>query len=973
MQGGRRSVRCTFQLSTSVVLEACWDVRGLTLDAVLWADVFSTSQQLGITHTAKMKRDGTAEIIGVMAVDFELSSLSRFLKDSVAGTNSWAYLVEVEGPAAGSLLATSFDAPLSDLNGARCHATGHLTSSSGARTRVLQSDSIYASAVKLSAAGWRQTSDGEVLTNTVSGNRTQGQSFEAVAKRFTLDNLQWLLVVGQDIDCARNERWLFGQCEDCPEGQVPSDDRDCVVCGQQFPGTVSDEFVSASAGGVSCVCPVGSYSVRQPGEPNTCRPCSELVQSAIGFDRTIKNVRWDQSSVCPGGVTAETTICPLNDVWIEIHEPAEGVNTYSKTRVNLLQCPACVSRPCANETDVDRVGLSHIAVCKTHHEGFLCADCEAEYKLVEGECVECKKVDYKWMIVEVLTAAAIGFGLLSKTWRSVCKPDDAPDVFKAMDVHEDGFLDTGEIRALLIRMGNPIAASKMFDQTLADMKGKSLYPGVRFSKQRSWLPQKLGGLPPPDEKVKQQLRVSSVSLLEFLDWCKANQNRAIVSTFTFGVQTFGLIAAESSDFTMAELLNLDVSKAAKTCRMPNCGLFCGMMGMGVMPLAGILTIYVGIWFMSSRVPMEWEETTLQPEEEGALNRTTDGSTLTKTTSHKKALQGLPMGWHHLQQGCLQVFLFCFAPITRQCASLLMCRTVPNGPGTVTTRLVSNLSLECWSGAHMIAAILSVILLILFAGVGPMVLWYFTRERVQKIPEAFGTTPQTPNKDLTKVKPSLCRPASFLSYERLTPEVRESFGLHHSDEQVRLRLEAVPTLNPKAWDSLTMATRAEKYWWFIAILMLKLLVNGIFLVGKAMEYNWAMWLQIALMTAAFLSHYHHPYVLASDNHQEQMTFLGLALTLSITNSGVTYSGTWRWFHVLVVLAVVLVGVGFFFKTMYQTSQEKKARSERVKAGERDLEQFTREVFSTTVPTYLPGQLNILSTNQLCIGFLYHVRR
>ena len=907
-----------------------------------------------------MKRDGTDDTIGVLAVDFELSSLSNFLQDSVAGTTTWAYLVEVEGPDAGKLLATSFGAPLSDPAGARCSATGHLTDSAGARIRVLQADSIYASAVKLSEEGWRQTSDGEVLTNTVSGNRTQGQSFEAVAKRFTLGNLQWLLVVGQDIDCARNERWLFGQCEDCPEGQVPSDDRTCIVCGQEFPGTVSDEFVS-TGGGVACVCPVGSYSVRQPGEANTCRPCSELIQSAAGFDKTIKNVRWDQSSVCPGGVTAETNICPLNSVWIEIQEPAEGVNEYIKTQVNLLQCPACVSRPCANDTDVDRVGLSHIAVCKTHHEGFLCADCEEEYKFVEGQCVECKKVDYKWMIVEVLTAAAIGFLILSKTWRSVCKPDDAPDVFRAMDVHEDGFLDTTEVRALLIRMGNPIAASKMFDQTLADMKGKSLYHGVKFSKQRTWLPQKLGGIPPPEKEVVEQLRLSSISLQEFLDWCEANQNRAIVSTFTFGVQTFGLIAAESSDFTMAELLNLDVSKAAKTCRMPNCGLFCGMMGMGVMPLVGVLTIYVGIWFMSSHVAMEWEETTIEPEEGGALDTTTkeqnepkESGALTRTTSKRVSKQGLPMGWHHLQQGCLQLFLFCFAPVTRQCASLLMCRTVPNGPGTVTTRLVSNLSLECWSGPHMIAAILAVILLILFAGVGPMVLWYFTRERVKKTQGDSGTAPQTPSKDLTKGKPSLCKPASFLSYERLDAKLRVTFGLTHPDEQVRKRLEAVPTLNPKAWDSLMMATRDEKYWWFIAILMLKLLVNGIFLVGKAMEYNWAMWLQIALMTAAFLSHYHHPYVLASDNHQEQMTFLGLALTLSITNSGVTYSGTWRWFHVLVVLAAVLVGVAFFFKTMYQTAQAKKARFERVKEGEKDLEKFTRDVFSAIVPTYLPGQ-------------------
>jgi hypothetical protein len=972
-----------------------------------------------------MRRDSSADVDGVLAVDFELASLSNFLHDALAGTISWAYLVEVES---GKLLATSFGAPMEDHSGERCFATGDVIDSSGARTRVFQSDSIYASAVKLSAEGWRETEDGEILTNTVSGNRTQGQAFEAVARRIdTLDNLQWLLVVGQDIDCASNERWLLGQCDDCPEGQVPSDDRTCIVCGQEFPGTVSDDALAAGLG-VECVCPVGSYSVRQPGAPNTCQPCSSLSDSTVGaLDKTIDNVPWDQPSVCPGGVTTETKICPLNEVWIEIEEPAEDLNEYTRTRVNLLRCPACVSTPCANVSSFGLTDVSHIAVCKNHHEGFICAECEPGYKAIQGECVECSKVDYKWMVIEVLTAALIGFVLLSKTWHSVCKPDDAPAVFNAMDVSEDGFLEAAEVRALLIRMGNPIAASKMFNQTLSDMKGKNLYRGVKLSKQRSWLPKKCGGLDPPPEEVVEQLHLSSISMQEFIDWCRANQNKAIVSTFTFGIQTFGLIAAETSDFSLAELFNLDVNAAAKTCRMPNCGLFCGMMGMALMPLVGGITIYVGIWFLSTQVSMVWEERKAQ------------------TAVSVIRFRGLPMAWHHLQQGLMQVFLFSFAPITRRCASLLMCRTVPNGPGSVTTRLVSDLSLECWTGSHMIAAVLAVILLILFAVVAPIVLLHFTRERVQKKPGQLnqtcgerdsqeGHSPQPSSKDgsmrqeneerkIHKGAPSLLKPASFLSTDYLDDEVREGIGLTCPDQ--RARLTAVPKLNPKAWDVLTMATRDKKYWWcgplltasslcalsqkvsqrcsrarrFIAILMyvsisvdsqpcvsiltrsavcvgrrLKLLVNGIFLVGKALECmyskclmclfkllhitlscncadNWAMWLQITLMTAAFLSHYHHPYVLVSDNHQEQMTFLGLALTLSITNSGITYSGTWRWFHVLVVLAVVIIITAYFAKIQYETYQAKKRRTKRVRNGEKNLKQFTREVFSAAVPTFL----------------------
>ena len=78
-----------------------------------------------------------------------------------------------------------------------------------------------------------------------------------------------------------------------------------------------------------------------------------------------------------------------------------------------------------------------------------------------------------------------------------------------------------------------------------------------------------------------------------------------------------------------------------------------------------------------------------------------------------------------------------------------------------------------------------------------------------------------------------------------------------------------------------------------------LVNLIFLLGQAVEYNWGMWLQICLVLSALLSHYVRPYELTSDNRQEQMSFLGLSLVLTVTNSGVRYAGAWKWYHISVV--------------------------------------------------------------------------
>ena len=137
----------------------------------------------------------------------------------------------------------------------------------------------------------------------------------------------------------------------------------------------------------------------------------------------------------------------------------------------------------------------------------------------------------------------------------------------------------------------------------------------------------------------------------------------------------------------------------------------GMMSMGVVPICAGLAIYIGMWAMATKV--------------GKQNHD-DGHTE----------KGLPMRWHHLQvhtgfldfhigdaevmkhcpwqmmvvvilqRGYMQLFLFSFAPVTRRCAELLMCRTLPINGG-ITDRLVSDLSLECWTGPHAIAAIISV--------------------------------------------------------------------------------------------------------------------------------------------------------------------------------------------------------------------------------------------------------------------------
>ena len=385
--------------------------------------------------------------------------------------------------------------------------------------------------------------------------------------------------------------------------------------------------------------------------------------------------------------------------------------------------------------------------------------------------------------------------------------------------------------------------------------------------------------------------------------------------------------------------------------MPTCGLFCGMMGMGVIPVLAGGTIYFGMWYLATRVgddivtAMTKEAKALMDKGEDELasivldNR--DRMHLDFSTEKHEPRKGLPMRWHHLQRGYMQLYLFTFMPITRRCVELLFCREVSDG-GEMREVLVSDLSLECWTGPHMSAAVMAFIVLFFYAVFVPYFLWKRTSHYM-----ATRTTDKTlehPEElDDVDYAASCCDPRSYLNASRTDDSV---------PPDMLAKMRVVPPLTPKCWDELVKATRPKKFGWFIYILVLKLAVNVIFLVGQTVAFNWGMWLLVLLVFSALLSAYQQPYVLKSDNRQEQMSFLGLSLILSITNSGLAQTqGEWQWYHVVVVVVVVVLSTGSMMWAQIQAGKIRSEREVRVARGEEDLKQFTRKVFSEVVPTFL----------------------
>ena len=645
---------------------------------------------------------------------------------------------------------------------------------------------------------------------------------------------------------------------------MPDSDRTCKICAVEHPGTV------VNADETACVCPTGTYSRRSRDNTtvDACEDCAMLESDShiLGLYDPEQPVSWESEQVCPGGGLAKTSICTIDELWIRVDEPDDEMNPdLDRTHVHLATCPSCVSRGSCAATNPPSEGNEtvgwgdHTADCADNHTGFLCAECIEGHKSVEGRCVLCDKVDWWLFVSEALSSIAIGLLLLHKvTTKSVCAPAQAEPVFRAMDIDGSGYLRTHEVRYLLLRMGNPVAAFYKPDKELAAMKAKKV------------------------EDLEMQLE--SISLSEFQEWCNTWQNRATVGTFIFAAQTFALIAAQYSSFSLLQFLNLDVKKAAQTCRAPICGLFCGMMGMLVVPFYAGLTIYLGMYCMSTCVGNEadlnhyFEKKGESAADDPETAENDGSSNQSPTAGEASGLKGLPLRNHHLQRGLLQLFLFTFAPVTRQCAELLICRNVFEH-----TRMVSDLSLECWEGRHLGAAILAILILLLYVVVIPA--WAMKSAgghiRAAQASEAKNNEEASAaDEDEPTAEPRLSGsahcwwPRSWLG-DRPFPVDK-----HINQKQLAI-MKKIPTLNPVVWDELVKATRPKRYWWFFFIMLLKLMVNIIFLLGTTLRYNWGMCKIVMLSRFACCpsrSPPKHHYCRAADHARILRAAVGLSATV-----------------------------------------------------------------------------------------------
>ena len=222
-------------------------------------------------------------------------------------------------------------------------------------------------------------------------------------------------------------------------------------------------------------------------------------------------VYWESRRVCPGGPPDQTLVCAQKGLFIKIDQQTRDVQ--------LVPCSACEADPMCDFESLDANSNNHLDDhelnnCSDAHLGFLCAQCDVDHTNIDGSCVYCTGVNISLVLGQFFSAVCIGIFLMYNTIQVVCPPEEANDVFDAIDTDRNGYLEADEVKDLLDRMGDPISGYRL-DDTLRDMTGRT------------------GDI---------NRATIHISRHQFHTWCAMNQNQAGMGVYIFFVQTFGMIA-----------------------------------------------------------------------------------------------------------------------------------------------------------------------------------------------------------------------------------------------------------------------------------------------------------------------------------------------------------------------------------------------------------------------------------------------
>ena len=348
---------------------------------------FATSQSLGLTAMAKAKGP-TGDLVGVLAIDYEVGGLSALLSQSLPRLGAWGYAVERSN---GKVVAIS--------TGETLYSSSMVSTIGFSESRLsainASHKSIAVSATILAALDWPEDYYYQ------SASTGAGYEFQTVGLKS--NGLDWLVVAGQDIRCQPSEIWdsVAGVCQTCAAGAIPVEGR-CTTCPRHS---------SPNNNQSACHCNVGYYSLPADTECFVC----------------------PSSLVCGGGPIGSTWPLPPPGWWYDYELAAaaaaaaaaggDGGATSADGRLNdehVFQCESsrtCVGstngRTCDSSDDTGQRGIGYSCCAPTTDQNsILCGSCKPGFSFVAGRCSKCDEVDTRSVLVYLFTYC----GLIAMLW-----------------------------------------------------------------------------------------------------------------------------------------------------------------------------------------------------------------------------------------------------------------------------------------------------------------------------------------------------------------------------------------------------------------------------------------------------------------------------------------------------------------------------------------------------------------------------
>jgi Ca2+-binding EF-hand superfamily protein len=303
--------------------------------------------------------------------------------------------------------------------------------------------------------------------------------------------------------------------------------------------------------------------------------------------------------------------------------PGAYLPTSSDIRVDIFACERNMTdrskNPCPG-FDLDP--LSHEPTaheCSAEYSDFVCAHCADDgWIKMEGICKFCDGVNWISFIGSNVIAFMIALFLLHKSTTSVISEEELEHVWYKVDLDDDGLLDPAGVKRVMQLLEGDSVSDKNVD-TLIDATGT-------------------------DNK-------GNVSVTSFVNIYSAKAPTQTMPILLFFVQTTGLVLKDSSYFGLLKVFDLDLASASGSC---------------ILPLSTIDTFY---YTLTQPITMCILSIVAVP----FWNRLRKVQRLQPIWDKLQAPDHIE-SWH-FKKAMLNVYLFCYQPITQACIQMLICRSM----------------------------------------------------------------------------------------------------------------------------------------------------------------------------------------------------------------------------------------------------------------------------------------------------------